>query len=401
MTTRIRESRLNKKGETRILAVLFQGKKTKELSTGVSVKPKHWEKSRQKISVKDKSYQVKNSKLKKFLSDLETVIDEQQILNKSVTLDQIVQSFKGESSSDPLLVDYLRKYIDSNPNKLKSGTLMYYSTCLERIKDFSPKVKLSGIDEKYLGSFESHLKTKHSNKQNTVFNRLKVLRKILLVARREGLINSNPFEFYKIKTEETTRDYLSIDELKKLISLTNLPPSYELVRDMYVFSAFSGGIRFGDISTLSKFNLSIKENEYRLELKTSKTNKLISFRLPSQSIELIRKYDGQGPGDYLFPILPKEVDENNSRKLISAKNAYFNKVLKLLAKKASIDKHITFHTARHTWATISLSEGIQTEIVGDILGHKDLKTTQIYTNILDERKVEAMDKWDNLMKEKT
>ncbi|NND05126.1 MAG: tyrosine-type recombinase/integrase [Saprospiraceae bacterium] len=129
----------------------------------------------------------------------------------------------------------------------------------------------------------------------------------------------------------------------------------------------------------------------RVEFRAAKTNDVISFKLPGLALEIINRYQG---GEYVFPLLKGRGRLLNE---ISAKNAYANKVLKMLAKKAEIPKKISMHTARHTWATISLSNDITTKVVGKILGHKDLKTTQIYTNILDKRKDAAIDKWDDIL----
>jgi site-specific recombinase XerD len=396
ITTRVRSNRLNKEGEALILAMLYQGKTTKEISSGIHVKPEFWDSKRQLILNKDPSAQIKNSKLRKFLSSLKNRIDEDQILYNKTAVEDTVQRIKGIKKEDPYLVEYVKSYIDLNPEFIKEGTALYYNTCLYRLREFKPKVLMSQVDSDFLSKFEKFLKTEHGNSQNTVFNRLKVIRRVCIHARREGVISHNPFEFYKIKTEDTKRDFLTVEELKSLMALQDLTESEDLIRDVYVFSALSGGLRFGDISTLSTNQLEIKGDEYRLRLKMGKTEEYIYFKLSAKSIELIKKYEGKGVGTYVFPILPEVATDKNYRVLISRRNAYFNKVIKTLAEKADIKKHLTMHTARHSFATISLSNNVQTEVVGKIMGHKDLKTTQIYTNILDERKDAAIDKLNEL-----
>lgn len=398
LTTRIRENRLNKKGETRVLIVLYKGKISREVSSGVGVKPENWKKNG-RVSSKDDFYLTKNSAITKELGKLDALIRQESALNPDVSVKRIIELYKGKSEQqDPLFTEYLEDYISRNPQGLRFGTLTYYNTCLERIKEFDEDVRLNQINVDFLERFENYLKIEFINSPNTIFNRMKVIRKVLRIARREGKIKHYPFEHYKIKTEKTKREYLSLDELKKLSALKGLPPSYELVKDIFLFSVYAGGLRFGDMCTLNNEHIVERNGHYRLERKMGKTEDYLSFKLNNQALEIIDKYKDQGVGEYVFPILHEEVETNTikERKLISRRNAYFNKVIKELAKKAKIKKHLTMHTARHTHATIALSLGVQTEVIGDIMGHKDLKTTQIYTKILDERKDEAIDKWNSL-----
>ena len=188
-------------------------------------------------------------------------------MNSNVTVDEIVAKHKGVDKKNPYFTEYLNNHIESNPDNINSSTLMYYGTCKNRLEEFRPKVKLSEIDAEFLSDFEKYLKKEHSNSQNTIFNRLKVIRKVLRVARREGLIDKNPFEYYKIKIKPTKRDFLTLEELKELVALENLPPSYKLVRDIYVFSAMSGGLRFEDICTLSTTHIRETDGENRLDIR--------------------------------------------------------------------------------------------------------------------------------------
>lgn len=382
ITIRIREDRVNKKGLAPIELLVFHKGRNKQLSLGRKVKPENWDDERKEV--KGEGRQVTNSVITRQKAKLQNIIDKMILAEEDLSLDEIVRRYRGKSQSEEDLAGYLQSYIDRNPENLQYGTLKYYKTCLERIKEFD-KVKLKHVNEDWLGGFEKFLK-KEGNNQNTIFQRLKVIRKIMRLAQREGKVQHYPFQHYKIKTEKTTRDFLSLEELKKLQGLEGLPKSYELVRDVYVFSATTGGIRFGDLCVLQRD--SIKDG--KISFRNRKTKDPISFRLSKTSQAILDKYSG----DYLFPIID---DSKPILGEISRRNAYFNKVLKLLAQKAKINKRLTMHTARHTWATISLNNDISTEVVGKILGHKDLKTTQIYTNILDKRKDEAIDRWDDIL----
>ena len=393
--TRVRKYRINKKGETRILLVIYQGKTNKEVSSGISVLPEDWDNNKGKVKSKDSDYQLKNSVLNKKIAEYESLLSSSIAADPNMTLAEILKP-KKLASKNALLVDYLKEYIESHRASLKRNTILYHETTLMRISQYDAKIRIKDIDPKFLEGFENWLKKDFGNKQNTVWNRLKVIRKMCHLARKEGLISKNPFEFYKLKTEETKRDYLTIQEIKLLIQLGNLTPLQKLVRDTYIFCAFSGGLRFSDMVKLRADEITHIEDSYRLRLRMAKTERYIEFKLPEVAVKILQSYQGQN-GDYCFPVLPENFNIEDLSLWISRKNALFNKTLKTIAKKAKVNKKLTFHTSRHTFATLSISSGIQTEVVKEMLGHKDLRTTQIYTKLVDAKKDEAIDKLNNLL----
>lgn len=397
ITLRIRQDRINKQGTLPIEILIFHQGNNRTISLKRRVRAEHWDDVRKVVKGGDpREKQITNSIIKRETARLQSLIDKCLLKDERMDLSAIVSQYRGKKGDSSTLVDFLHNYIEANPKNLQFNTLRYYKTCLERLREFDLNVKLTDVDEAWLGRFEKFLK-ENGNSQNTVFNRLKVVRKMLRLARREGRINHYPFEYYTIRTEDTKRAFLSMEELGKLRELQGLPPSYELIRDIYVFSATTGGIRFGDLCLLSKDNIIEIKGDMRLEFRNEKTDDIISFRVPISSQQIISKYWAD-ESDQVFPLLKDVPDkESELKQVISNANAYANKVLKILAKKAKISKRITMHTARHTWATISLNNDISTEVVGKILGHRNLKTTQIYTNILDKRKDEAIDKWDDIL----
>ena len=107
-------------------------------------------------------------------------------------------------------------------------------------------------------------------------------------------------------------------------------------------------------------------------------------------------FEHKQPDDLLFPILKPELDINDPvqvKKAFSARGAYLNKILKRIMRKLEIDKSVSMHTARHTFATICLNLGARIEVVSKLLGHSDIKTTQIYAKIMDQEKDAAIDLW--------
>jgi integrase len=164
------------------------------------------------------------------------------------------------------------------------------------------------------------------------------------------------------------------------------------VRDMYVFSAYAGGIRVSDLLLLRWKNF----DGERQHFKVLKTGKELHIKLPEKALEILKKYQTaeSKPDSLIFSILRSNIDFDNPKQVtgaISSATAQINERLKIIANKAEVEKKISFHTARHTFATRALRKGIRIEYVSKLLGHATIKETQVYAKIVDEELDNAMD----------
>jgi site-specific recombinase XerD len=210
----------------------------------------------------------------------------------------------------------------------------------------------------------------------------------------------NPFKRMKLKTEESKKDYLTEKELLCLEQL-ELNPNHKISihRDMYVFAVYTGGIRVSDVLQLKWENF----DGERIEFIVKKTKRNQVIKLPNKALKIINYYKerallaGKGKikrSSFIFPVLNELDDLQNPVTLlnkISGATALINKNLKTIAKMANINKQISFHTSRHSFATQALKKGMRMEYVGKIMGHKDLKETQIYAKIVNEELEKAME----------
>lgn len=199
---------------------------------------------------------------------------------------------------------------------------------------------------------------------------------------REHLIISNPWNKLeiteKIKVPESKRDFLTIEDIRRMM---NIPFFNEQVRQAYLFSCFCG-LRLSDICKLSWHDISISDGQWLVSTVMAKTTNPVYIPLSSQAVKWLpkRKY---GVSDTLvFDGLP-----NNSNLCVN---------LKSWAKAAGIKKNVTFHTKRHSFATMMLTLGADLYTTSELLGHANVKTTQIYAKIVDSIKVEAVNLVDNV-----
>lgn len=400
----LKESKTKKDGTSPLYLQLIHNKKSTEVSLQKSILSKYWNKEKQKIRSSYSNYSPLNIAIHNEKRRYEKIIADKLARMEVFSVNDIVAIGKGKQAlnkSKGSFIKYLEDYISLNPENLTFNTLKNYKSTLSRLKVFQPKVTFGDLKKDWLIKLESFFRDS-GNSVNTIHCHMKIVKKMTSICRENNKITLNPFSNYKLKSKAGDREYLTKDELNRLRALSNLPTTYELVRDVFLFSCFVG-LRFGDIVTLKADDIrEEKDNKKnivrRLSLKMQKTDELLTIKLSKVPLGLIQKHSGKSKNNFLFPVL--KLSTNNGEfgqleKEISRKNAYYNKVLKILCVKAAIEKSISFHCGRHTFATLSLDSGTPLIDVSTLLGHKNIRETQIYAKVLDKNKDAAMDIWDN------
>ena len=258
--------------------------------------------------------------------------------------------------------------------KFSWGTLKNYYTLRNHIVSFlSSKslkdLEIKKVNHRFIKDFETFLLTDTIRSNNGVIKILQSLKKITLEARALGYISKDPFALIKFKKTPYERGYLTNTELKKIEDI-KLSPRLERARDMFVFSCYSG-LAFIDAKNLLKRDIQIVQDGGQwIQTKRQKTNQKCDIPLLKKPLEILDKYK-EVNGDFVF-------------KRIS--NQKINEYLKEIATHCQIDKRISFHLARHTFATtITLNNNVPIETVSKVMGHSKISTTQIYAKILQSK----------------
>ena len=192
------------------------------------------------------------------------------------------------------------------------------------------------------------------------------LKHILMLARSRGYLAKDFFANYKLHSEFVPRNYLSIDEIQKLIRLELTDPTILLVRDAFLFSCFTG-LSYVDLRMLTPQHIQQERKQMWISTTRRKTGSAVQVRLFAVPYSILLKYK---------PV------QRNMRIFDLPSNGWCNLCLKRIMSLADIPRHITFHSARHTFATtITLSQGMAIETISKLLGHKNIRTTQIFANI--------------------
>ena len=270
----------------------------------------------------------------------------------------------------------------------------------EKLKKYCKKkeITFNDITYNFLLNYESYLRTVLKNKTNTVNKDMKFHRKLFNEAIRQDTIpyEINPFRKYQLKLEKTNRDYLTEAELSKFESFPTSPGGIlELHKNMFIFASYAGGLRISDI-------LKMKWNDFdgtHLHVVIKKTGVQVSIKVPNKGLEILNYYKSEKQiNTFIFPVLNNTLNLENpveADKAITSATAHINKNLKIIAKKVEIEKNLSFHVSRHTWAVRALQKGISIDKVSKIMAHSAIRETQIYAKIVNEDLDIAMDIFNN------
>jgi len=231
-------------------------------------------------------------------------------------------------------------------------------------------IPLSEIRPSFVSGFDTWLRGACHLSPNSVWVYMIALKHIFTLAREEGLMNVNPFVSYESRYTKVDRGYISEEELIRLMEVSVRTPVEEHVRDAFLFSAFTG-LAYIDIRNLRKDCIrKFFDGHWWIITRRQKTGVESNIRLLDVPLRLVEKYRDQVQGEFLFPI---------------PSNNCCNENLCHLARRCGIRTHLTFHVGRHTFATLALNRGMPVESLSHILGHTNIRTTQIYAKITNKK----------------
>lgn len=309
---------------------------------------------------------------------------------------------KTDAGGKMLLVDWMEHYkeVKSKFGQSKSNAVTIDNTMLHLVKYKGARVTMKQVDKAFcegfilylanamtMGNDDNRKSGEHKPKpmaKSTARLYFNTFVTALNEAVRDGIIQTNPADRLKkeekkpIKTVDSNRPYLEIEEVEALI---NTPCLNEVVKQAFLFACFCG-LRISDIRTLKWKEIKFNADGAVIEKEQVKTHQTISIPLRKQALQWMPKRGCKASGDDLVYDLP----------------IYFtvNYDVKQWAKQAGIDKDVTFHIARHTFATTLLTKGADLYTTSKLLGHQNIRTTQIYAEVVNKKKVEAINLLDNL-----
>lgn len=253
------------------------------------------------------------------------------------------------------------------------GTFQRYVTVCKHLHEFIPHtykredIPLKELNLTFINNFEYFLRTEKKCRTNTVWGYMIVLKHIISIARNDGRLPFNPFAGYINSPERVDRGYLTKSEIQTLMDAPMKNSYHELIRDLFVFSVFTG-LTYSDVKNLTTDNLqTFFDGNLWIITRRKKTNTESNIRLLDVPQKIIEKYKGMTKDNKVFPM---------------PSNTTCNKILKEIGRQCGFKTRLSTHVARHTNATtVLLSNGVPIETVSRLLGHTNIKTTQLYAKI--------------------
>ena len=285
----------------------------------------------------------------------------------------------------PIFQDHNNKIKELIGKEYAPGTLERYKTSLSHTIEFLQwkykvsDIEITKIDHAFITDYEFWLRSVRNCANNTAVKYIKNFCKIIKICLANNWIERNPFANYKSKVKEVERVYLSEAEIQKIIEKDFKTERLSLVRDIFLFSCFTG-LAYIDVKNLTKSHISIGiDGERWIFTHRQKTESASKIPILPVTQMIIDKYSDH----------PQSNNENKLLPILS--NQKMNAYLKEIAGVCEIEKELTFHIARHTFATtVTLTNGVPIESVSKMLGHKNLRTTQQYAKVLDRKVSEDM-----------
>jgi site-specific recombinase XerD len=379
-----KSTKSNSAGQFPIYVRLTVNGKRLEFSTKKFVQPSKW--STEMTKMKGQSEEARS--LNEYLDLMKSkVFDIQMGLihrNEEITIEVFKNILNGTKERQRLLVPIFEEH----NNKIKEligieyapGTYERYKTSLKHTKDFLnwkysiSDIDITKIDHAFITDYEFYLRSVRKCANNTAVKYIKNFNKIIRLCLANDWLDKNPFANYKSKVKEVERVYLSEDEIQNIINKDFKIERLSLVRDIFLFSCFTG-LAYIDVKNLTKSHISIGiDGDKWIFTHRQKTETASKIPILSVTQMIIDKY-----ADH-----PQSVNEDKLLPILS--NQKMNAYLKEIAAVCEIEKELTFHIARHTFATtVTLTNGVPIESVSKMLGHKNLRTTQHYAKVLDRK----------------
>jgi len=372
-----------KNGEAKIYARVTVNQKRVNISLKYDVLVNTWDKNKSRVKGNSEKTRTINYYLDQVYLKLFKCYQELNAEEKLVTAKAIKNRFLGIDERHHSMQDLIHYHNDKMVYKLHKDTMRHYKTSQKYIMLLINKtyknsdIYLKDLNYSFIIDFENLLQSFNDRTiaNNTIMKHIQRLRKMITMAHHMEWIDRDPFTKFKGKHEKVERGFLTLAELTRIEELPYSIERIQTAKDLFVFSCYTG-IAYGDAMLLTKDNVVHGLDGYKwIMTKRQKNGNPVKIPLLPKALRLIETYKTH----------PKVIRNGTLFPKIS--NQKLNNYLKEVAELCDIKKKVTFHMARHTFATtITLSNGVPIETVSKILGHTKIATTQIYAKVI-ERKV--------------
>nr|WP_315141915.1 site-specific integrase [uncultured Flavobacterium sp.] len=384
----ISANKTNQKGLCPLNCRITLNKERKQFTTGLFVNPNNWENKLQKVNSRDSNYKFINTQIEQIQIKINNIALVFQLQDKNCTLDNIYNRYIGvEIKKKEYVLSYYKQYLSKIQKlvglEIKDNTynkFVYVGNHLEAFLKWKYKkadYPLEELSLQFLDDFDYYLKTEKKQEQITINKTIQRLRTPIKQAISEGYLDRDPFILHKSKTVRKTVIFLTTEELKTLEEAVLQQKRLSTIQDLFIFCCYTG-LAYNEMTNLEKQNIQIGFDDINwIQMKREKTQRQISIPILPKAQEIIEKYSTDS--NRIFPPIS---------------NQKFNSYLKEISAITGIEKRLTHHIARKTFAsTVLLYNDVPMEIVSELLGHSNMVITQeSYGKIVQKKVSDEMKK---------
>jgi len=393
----LKKNAILKNGKTIIMIRITINGEIAQLSSKLQVNPDCWDVKTGKVKGRAAEANNINRQLDNLKSSIDKAYTKQFDEFGYAVPEKIKNTILGIDRKNKTLLEYFdmhnKQYAMKVGYSTSNVTYDRYQLLRERIESFLKEhynisdIPINEVTPVFLDSFYIYIRNKHKSAHNNAMKAMQRLRRIFYFAKNTGLSIADPFWNFNMGFETMERDFLSQKEIDAIQKKQFVSKRVEQVRDLFIFCCYTG-LSYVDLCNLKESNIHTAfDNSLWIMSKRQKTNVHFNVRLLNTPLQILDKYKGSQMDGKILPIIS---------------NQKLNEYLKEIADLCSITKNLTFHMARHSFATsIALSNGVPIETVSKMLGHKSIKTTQIYAKITDIKLSNDMQKLSEIIDKET
>lgn len=375
----VKRNAAKKNGNAPIIARITIDQIVAQFNTQMEINPVNWSVSAGKATGRSAEAMSINSMLDSIRSTVHQHYHALLEQDGYVTSERVKNAFLGKIERGKTLIEFFEMHNEQYLQKVKMNTTdktySRYELTKKRLIEFM-KLKYSvsdmlikEINVVFIDNFLLYIKNHYGCTHNTAMKFIQRFRTVVNFAKNTGLVTADPFGNYRVKFEQTDRDYLTMEEITAIYNKKFTSKRLEQVRDLFIFSCYTA-LSYIDVCELTKENIRTSfDGNLWIMTKRHKTNVASNIRLLEIPKAILEKYKDNLPNGMILPIIS---------------NQKVNDYLKEIATICNINKNLTFHVARHSCATsVLIANGVPIETVSKILGHTNIRTTQIYARITD------------------
>ncbi|MBL7472326.1 site-specific integrase [Robertkochia sediminum] len=385
----LRKNKPDKQGKCRIFQRITLNGQRVELSTQRKALPSLWSTKNERVTGTKKENLQINAHLEQITYQTNKYFQQLQDSGNPFNVNALRKMVQNRATPSKMLLEIFGEHNDQLRKLSGKGyapaTVIRYDTTKGHLEQFIEEeygwqdIPVNEVDRAFIRRFEYFLKTRRNCNHNTSMKYVNNFKKIIRIAVANEWITKDPFYGYKISYQWKEREYLTQAELESLVTKELSIPRIAQVRDMFVFCCYTG-LAYADIKKLTRDHVVTGiDGDLWIRINRTKTDSKSRIPLLPPALRIMDKYKDHPEvenGNCLIPVLTNQ-----------KANAY----LKEIADLCGIKKRLTTHLARHTFATtVTLTNGVPIETVSKMLGHRDLRTTQIYAQVLDRKISEDM-----------